>query len=272
VTGTYSYDAFGVVRAQTGVTTEWSYTGEQNDPTGLEYLRARYYDPATGRFLSQDPLPLLQRYPYASNNPTNFIDPSGLYDGRAGAAVLLAAAAAAGPGAAAAAYITAAMILRDPCWITHAFCPHPPFNWKATSRIANGAARCSSNYGSICPGLWLADKIATPALCAWNRESYVDFNIARGAGAIGTVGIQGSCSQGLHPYVGLGAGSPGASLTVGLRQQISEGLGCGAQVSAGYAFQGGLGGGVHRSESLYGEVGVGTGGFSYTCFWIGPRP
>jgi RHS repeat-associated protein len=37
-----------------------SYTGEQNDPTGLEYLRARYYDKANGRFVSQDPLPLTQ--------------------------------------------------------------------------------------------------------------------------------------------------------------------------------------------------------------------
>lgn len=33
--------------------------------TGLEYLRARYYDASTRRFLSQDPLPLLQRYAYA---------------------------------------------------------------------------------------------------------------------------------------------------------------------------------------------------------------
>jgi uncharacterized protein RhaS with RHS repeats len=47
------------------------------DSTGLQYLRARYYDPATGRFLSQDPLPLLQRYPYVGNNPANLFDPSG---------------------------------------------------------------------------------------------------------------------------------------------------------------------------------------------------
>ena len=57
VTGTYTYDAFGAVRSQSGTTTERSYTGEQNDPTGLEYLRARYYDASTCRFLSQDPLP-----------------------------------------------------------------------------------------------------------------------------------------------------------------------------------------------------------------------
>ena len=70
--------SFGSVRSHSGDSTEWSYTGEQNDPSGLEYLRARYYDPAVGRFVSQDPLPLLQRYAYAGNNPANLVDPSGL--------------------------------------------------------------------------------------------------------------------------------------------------------------------------------------------------
>jgi RHS repeat-associated protein len=79
VTGTYAYDAFGPVRTHTGATTEWSYTGEQNDATGLEYLRTRYYDPAVGRYLSRDPLPFIQRYAYVGNNPTTFIDPYGLF-------------------------------------------------------------------------------------------------------------------------------------------------------------------------------------------------
>ena len=51
-------------------------TGEQNDPNGLEYLRARYYDSATGRFLSRDPLG--GGYPYAGGNPANMLDPTGL--------------------------------------------------------------------------------------------------------------------------------------------------------------------------------------------------
>ena len=42
VTGSYAYDAFGAVRAHTGASTQWSFTGEQNDANGLEYLRARY--------------------------------------------------------------------------------------------------------------------------------------------------------------------------------------------------------------------------------------
>jgi hypothetical protein len=51
----------------------------------MHYLRARYYDPSIGRFLTQDPLsgivglPLSQnRYPYALNDPANLVDESGL--------------------------------------------------------------------------------------------------------------------------------------------------------------------------------------------------
>ncbi len=57
--------AFGIAEGpvvavrRCGSTTEWSFTGEQHDATGLEYLRARYYDASTGWFLSQDPMPLL---------------------------------------------------------------------------------------------------------------------------------------------------------------------------------------------------------------------
>ena len=63
-TGTYAYDVFGAVQTHTGQDTELTFTGEQNDPNGLEYLRARYYDPATGRFLGRDPLG--GGYPYAA--------------------------------------------------------------------------------------------------------------------------------------------------------------------------------------------------------------
>jgi RHS repeat-associated protein len=85
VTGAYSYDAFGAVRSHTGASTQWSFTGEQNDANGLEYLRARYYDPALGRFLTQDPWPgsvfspqSLNPYAYVLNNPVNWLDPWGL--------------------------------------------------------------------------------------------------------------------------------------------------------------------------------------------------
>jgi len=77
VTGSYEYDVFGAERAYTGDATEWSFTGEQHDATGLEYLRARYYDENTGRFLARDPVPGGNRYNYVGNNPVSFIDPKG---------------------------------------------------------------------------------------------------------------------------------------------------------------------------------------------------
>ena len=57
VTDTYDYDAFGNKINSTGTTTNnYLYRGEQYDSDlGLYYLRARYYNPNTGRFMSRDP-------------------------------------------------------------------------------------------------------------------------------------------------------------------------------------------------------------------------
>ena len=55
---------------------------EYDQETGLYYMRARYYDPALGRFLSEDPIGIdggLNLYAYAGNDPTNRSDPSGLF-------------------------------------------------------------------------------------------------------------------------------------------------------------------------------------------------
>jgi len=58
VTATYAYDSFGVSTGTTGTTTNpYRYTGREFDSvTGLQYNRARYYDPQTGRWLEQDVL------------------------------------------------------------------------------------------------------------------------------------------------------------------------------------------------------------------------
>ncbi|MFE4516878.1 polymorphic toxin-type HINT domain-containing protein [Kitasatospora sp. NPDC056783] len=68
--------------------TTWAGTrgflGGTAEPTGLTHLGARDYDPATGRFLSVDPLMMandpqsLSAYTYSDNNPLTFSDPSGL--------------------------------------------------------------------------------------------------------------------------------------------------------------------------------------------------
>ena len=53
---------------------------QYGDSTQLLYLRARYYNPANGRFLSKDPSGAESNlYLYARGNPVNRIDPSGLY-------------------------------------------------------------------------------------------------------------------------------------------------------------------------------------------------
>jgi RHS repeat-associated protein len=61
------------------------FAGEHADSTGLIYLNSRYYDPAMGRFISPDTivptiLPIgFNRYSYANNSPTRFVDPTGHY-------------------------------------------------------------------------------------------------------------------------------------------------------------------------------------------------
>jgi len=93
ITDTYSYSAFGELQNQTGTTVNhYLYTGQQFDNTsGLYSLRARYYAPGVGRFLSQDTYginfsnPLeLNRYGYSANNPVNASDPSGYFAEYAG--------------------------------------------------------------------------------------------------------------------------------------------------------------------------------------------
>jgi RHS repeat-associated protein len=48
--------------------------------SGLQYLRARYYDPATAQFLTKDPLVAITQEPYGyvGGNPLNYVDPTGL--------------------------------------------------------------------------------------------------------------------------------------------------------------------------------------------------
>jgi RHS repeat-associated protein len=81
VTDTYEYDAFGNKVNSTGSTpNNYLYRGEQYDPDlSLYYLRARYYSPLTGRFLSVDPEAGegQRRYEYADADPVNGEDPSG---------------------------------------------------------------------------------------------------------------------------------------------------------------------------------------------------
>jgi RHS repeat-associated protein len=86
VTDTYEHDAWGNSFGSVGSTPNvYLYRGEQYDSDlGLYYLRARYFNSLSGRFLSRDPkaghlkVPVtLHKYLYAGANPVNLEDPSG---------------------------------------------------------------------------------------------------------------------------------------------------------------------------------------------------
>jgi RHS repeat-associated protein len=78
----YSYDPFGNTTSYGGTSTsEFQYTGRENDGNGLYYYRARYYNLTFGRFISEDPIGFdggdANLYRYVWNSPTNFFDPLG---------------------------------------------------------------------------------------------------------------------------------------------------------------------------------------------------
>ncbi len=108
----YTYDSFGRTQPCTALVNPFAFAGREYDSeSGLYAMRARYYDPSTGRFLSADPLDLtgrlllaqsgtarpailrtpqqLNRYGYAAANPLVFRDPSGLSCSKPGGTTVL---------------------------------------------------------------------------------------------------------------------------------------------------------------------------------------
>jgi RHS repeat-associated protein len=85
VTLANAYEPYGTLAQTAGsAQTSYGFTGEQQDPSGMVYLRARYYSSDAGRFLTRDtwmgdynnPLSL-NRWMYVEGNPINYSDPSG---------------------------------------------------------------------------------------------------------------------------------------------------------------------------------------------------
>lgn len=77
----YTYDPYGSTSTSGNSTSNsYEFTGRETDATGLYYLRARYYNPTTGRFLSEDPAGFragINLYAYVYDSPVVFTDPSG---------------------------------------------------------------------------------------------------------------------------------------------------------------------------------------------------
>ncbi len=90
----FTYDSYGNIEEVTDgsgnastvgaePTTRYLFTGREfNRDSGLYYYRARFYDSAIGRFISEDPIGFgggdMNRYRYVGNNPLSNVDPSGL--------------------------------------------------------------------------------------------------------------------------------------------------------------------------------------------------
>jgi len=83
VANRYAYDDFGRLRSKAeAIPNAYGFTGRERDVQGAIYVRARYYSPEEGRFLTRDPTGMADgpnMYVYVRNNPVSKGDPSGLY-------------------------------------------------------------------------------------------------------------------------------------------------------------------------------------------------
>jgi RHS repeat-associated protein len=81
ITHKYQYDEFGnITQSQENDANPFRYVGKYGvmyASENLYYMRARFYDPTIGRFLSEDPIWSTNLYPYADNNPVMRVDPKG---------------------------------------------------------------------------------------------------------------------------------------------------------------------------------------------------
>jgi RHS repeat-associated protein len=76
----YSYAPFGAINISGTTNNSYTFTGREIDGLGLYYYRARYYNPSTGRFISEDPLGLsagTNFYSYVLDDPIDLTDPLG---------------------------------------------------------------------------------------------------------------------------------------------------------------------------------------------------
>jgi RHS repeat-associated protein len=88
VVNAYAYSPDGMILGENEAFAQpFKYVGQLGvmaESNGLYYMRARYYNPAVGRFISEDPLGFgggdVNLYVYAGNNPVVGVDPWGLFN------------------------------------------------------------------------------------------------------------------------------------------------------------------------------------------------
>jgi len=87
VVNRYAYTPYGQIVGKVeapGLSQPFQYVGQYGvmaEPNGFYYMRARYYDPEVGRFVSEDPIGFdggLNLYAYVGGNPISAVDPTGL--------------------------------------------------------------------------------------------------------------------------------------------------------------------------------------------------
>ncbi|MEA3479762.1 MAG: RHS repeat-associated core domain-containing protein, partial [Bacteroidota bacterium] len=86
IVNSYSYTPFGIIIGENETVQQpFKYVGRYGvmaETNGFYYMRARYYDPQVGRFISEDPIGFgggdVNLYAYVAGNPIMGVDPSGL--------------------------------------------------------------------------------------------------------------------------------------------------------------------------------------------------
>jgi RHS repeat-associated protein len=175
------------------------WAGQYRDPeTGYTYLRARYYDPATGQFLNRDPIEQITRepYQYAGNNPINNTDPTGMFcvgdlctDG-----------------------ITDAL---DDAWdygyevATDAVDDAADFTWRNRGTIATigAAGACVSGVGLAACGYWAAGAFVARSSQRIDEHGFSNSlrtNLVDGGLTYLTFGLSGAFEALAGPWAGVG--------------------------------------------------------------------
>jgi len=258
VKNAYTYDEWGnITNQQEQVSNPLKYAGEYYDnESGLYYLRARYYDPTIGRFISKDSVegnitnPLsLNLYTYVENNPLAYIDPSGHWSvsfnvsADTGAVISVSwgtvssGSSGSSGGSDSVEYVVASMSV-------------PTDNKSDTNSNS-----ITSNSSKIYREILLASAGSYDFEQTWrtNNNSWkqrytdkpggtVDINI-RGAALLGiTGGVQIDSEGNTHPYIGPSLGFGGGASISYSNSSVSHGLNTNAQATVLF-----LNGGVNYS-------------------------